>query len=200
VWRLSKRAPRARAGVRGWAGVCTEGPRAERRRWRWLSRNSASANLERANAGAREACATACAGASSAGRWRARGGERELVERDVAARAGASSTQRAGVQALGGRRAGSASSAGTRVRAREWRDKAEAMPVQQMRKKRSSSTRWLRRKQRRRFDNSWSANSMASRVSFQGLTTSSAQHGAAEATDSDAATSMAWRIERVAAE
>jgi hypothetical protein len=56
----------------------------------------------------------------------------------VATRAGASGTQRAGVQALGGRRTGSASSAGTRVRAREWRDKAEATPVQQMRKKRSN--------------------------------------------------------------
>jgi hypothetical protein len=65
-----------------------------------------------------------------------------------------------------------------------------------MRKKRSSSTRWSRRKQRRRFDNSWSANSMASRVSVQGLTTSSAQRGAAEATDSDAATLLAGRVGR----
>jgi hypothetical protein len=37
---------------------------------------------------------------------------------------------------------------------------------------------------------------MASRVSFQGLTTSSAQRGAAEATDSDAATSLARRVGR----
>jgi hypothetical protein len=94
--------------------------------------------VERADAGAREACVTACTGASSVGRWRARGGIREMVERDVTARAGASSTQRAGEQALGGRRTGSASSAGTRGRAREWRDKAEATPVQQMRKKRSN--------------------------------------------------------------
>jgi hypothetical protein len=76
------------------------------------------------------------------------------------------------------------------------RDKAEATPVQQMRRNRGSSTRWLRRKQRRGFDSSWSANSMASRVSFQGLTTSSAQRGAAEATDSDAATSLARRVRR----
>jgi hypothetical protein len=46
------------------------------------------------------------------------------------------------------------------------------------------------------FDNSWSANSMASRVSFQGLTTSSAQRGATEATDSDAATNLARRVGR----
>jgi hypothetical protein len=50
--------------------------------------------MERADAGAREACVTACAGARSAGRWRVRGGIRELVEHDVAARAGASGTQR----------------------------------------------------------------------------------------------------------
>jgi hypothetical protein len=37
---------------------------------------------------------------------------------------------------------------------------------------------------------------MASRVSFQDLTTSSAQRGAAEATDSDAATSLARRVGR----
>jgi hypothetical protein len=37
---------------------------------------------------------------------------------------------------------------------------------------------------------------MASRASFQGLTTSSAQRGAAEATDSDAATSLARRVGR----
>jgi hypothetical protein len=120
AWKLSRRAPRARAGVRGWAGVCTEGPGAEHRRRCWLGWSGASTNVERADAGAREACATACAGASSAGRWRARGGVRQLVERDVTARAGASGTQRAGVQALGGRRTGSASSAGTCVRAREW--------------------------------------------------------------------------------
>jgi hypothetical protein len=119
-------APRTRAGVRGWAGVCAEGPGAERHRRRWLGRSGASANVERADAGAREACATACAGASSVVRWRARGGVRELVERDVMARTGASGTQRAGVQALGGRRTGSASSAGTRVRAWEWRDKTGA--------------------------------------------------------------------------
>jgi hypothetical protein len=65
-----------------------------------------------------------------------------------------------------------------------------------MRRRRSSSTRWSRRKQQHGFDNSWSANSMASRVSFQGLTTSSAQRGAAEATDSDAATSLARRVGR----
>jgi hypothetical protein len=35
---------------------------------------------------------------------------------------------------------------------------------------------------------------MASRVSFQGLTTSTAQCGAAEATDSDAATNLARRV------
>jgi hypothetical protein len=52
-------------------------------------------------------------------RERARGGVRELVERDMAARAGASGTQRAGVLALGGRRIDGASSAGMRVRARE---------------------------------------------------------------------------------
>jgi hypothetical protein len=75
--------------------------------------------MERADAGAREACATACIGASNAGRWHVRGGVWELVERDVAARAGASGTQRTGVQALGCRRTGGASSAGTRVRARE---------------------------------------------------------------------------------
>jgi hypothetical protein len=59
------------------------------------------------------------AGAAQVRRERARGGVRELVERDVAARAGASGTQSAGVQALSGRRTGGASSAGTRVRARE---------------------------------------------------------------------------------
>jgi hypothetical protein len=37
---------------------------------------------------------------------------------------------------------------------------------------------------------------MASRVSFQGLTMSSAQRGAAEATDSDAATLLARRVGR----
>jgi hypothetical protein len=78
-----------------------------------------ASGMERADACAREACATACAGARSAGRWRACGGVRELVERDVAARAGARGTQRTGVQALGGRRTGGASNAGTRVRARE---------------------------------------------------------------------------------
>jgi hypothetical protein len=72
-------------------------------------------------------------------------------------------------------------------------DKAEATRVQQMRKKRSYSTRWSRRKQRSGFDNSWSANSMTSRASFQGSTTSSARRGAAEATDSDAATLLARR-------
>jgi hypothetical protein len=76
------------------------------------------------------------------------------------------------------------------------RDKAEATQVQQMKRKRSSSTRWSRRKRRRGFDSSWSANSMASRVSFQGLTTSSAQRAAVEATDSDAATSLARRVGR----
>jgi hypothetical protein len=65
-----------------------------------------------------------------------------------------------------------------------------------MRRKRSNSTKWSRRKQRRGFDNSGSANSMVSRVSFQDLTTSSAQRGAAEATDSDAATSLARRVGR----
>jgi hypothetical protein len=75
-------------------------------------------------------------------------------------------------------------------------DKAEATRVQQMRKKRSNSTRWSRRKQRHGFDSSWSANSIASRVSFQSLTTSSAHRGAAEATDSDAATSLARRVGR----
>jgi hypothetical protein len=75
-------------------------------------------------------------------------------------------------------------------------DKAETTPVQQMRRKRSNSTKWSRRKQRRGFDNSGSANSMVSRVSFQDLTTSSAQRGAAEATDSDAATSLARRVGR----
>jgi hypothetical protein len=59
------------------------------------------------------------AGATQVRHERARGGVRELVERDVAARAGASGTQRAGVQALGGRRTGGASSAETRVRAQE---------------------------------------------------------------------------------
>jgi hypothetical protein len=65
-----------------------------------------------------------------------------------------------------------------------------------MRRKRSNSMKWSRRKQRRGFDNSGSANSMVSRVSFQDLTTSSAQRGAAEATDSDAATSLARRVGR----
>jgi hypothetical protein len=45
-------------------------------------------------------------------------------------------------------------------------DKAETTPVQQMRRKRSNSTKWSRWKQRRGFDNSGSANSMVSRVSF----------------------------------
>jgi hypothetical protein len=64
------------------------------------------------------------------------------------------------------------------------------------REQRSSSTRWSRRKQRRGFDSSWSANSMTSRASFQGSTTSSARRGAAEATDSDAATLMVRRAGR----
>jgi hypothetical protein len=92
-------------------------------RMRWMraapSKQWRAGRMERADAGAREACATACAGASSAGRWRAHGGVRELLERDVEARAGASGTQRAGVQALGGRRTGGVSSTGMRVRARE---------------------------------------------------------------------------------
>jgi hypothetical protein len=46
------------------------------------------------------------------------------------------------------------------------------------------------------FGNNLPANSMASRVSFQGSTTSSARHGAAEATDSDAATLLARRARR----
>jgi hypothetical protein len=46
------------------------------------------------------------------------------------------------------------------------------------------------------FGNNLPANSMASRVSFQGLTTSSARRGAAEATDSDAATLLARRAGR----
>jgi hypothetical protein len=46
------------------------------------------------------------------------------------------------------------------------------------------------------FDSSLSANSMASRASFQGSTTSSAQRGVTEATDSDAATVMARRVGR----
>jgi hypothetical protein len=46
------------------------------------------------------------------------------------------------------------------------------------------------------FGNSLPVNSMASRVSFQGSTTSSAQRGAAEATDSDAATLLARRARR----
>jgi hypothetical protein len=58
-------------------------------------------------------------GAAQVRRERARGGVRELVECNVAARAGASGTQRTGVQALGGRRTGGANSAETRVRARE---------------------------------------------------------------------------------
>jgi hypothetical protein len=56
--------------------------------------------------------------------------------------------------------------------------------------------RWSRRKQRRGFNSSWSANSMASRVSFQSLITSSAQRGAAGATDGDATTSLVWRVRR----
>jgi hypothetical protein len=76
------------------------------------------------------------------------------------------------------------------------RDKAETTPVQQMKRKRSNSTRWSRRKQQRGFDSSWSANSMASRVSFQSLTTSSAQREAEKATDSDAATNLARRVGR----
>jgi hypothetical protein len=64
------------------------------------------------------------------------------------------------------------------------------------REQRSSSTRWSRRKQRRGFDSSWSANSMTSRASFQGSTTSSARRWAAEATDSDAATLMARQAGR----
>jgi hypothetical protein len=76
------------------------------------------------------------------------------------------------------------------------RDTAEATRVQQMRRKKSSSTRWSRRKQRRGFDSSLSANSMASKVSSQGLTTSSAQRGVAEAIVSDAATSLARRVGR----
>jgi hypothetical protein len=59
------------------------------------------------------------AGAAQVRRERARGGVRELVERDVVVRVGASGTQRAGVQALGGWRTGGANSAETRVRARE---------------------------------------------------------------------------------
>jgi hypothetical protein len=43
------------------------------------------------------------------------------------------------------------------------------------------------------FGSSLSANSMASRASFQGSTTSSVRRGAAEATDSDAATLMVRR-------
>jgi hypothetical protein len=46
------------------------------------------------------------------------------------------------------------------------------------------------------FGSSLSANSMASRASFQGSTTSSARRGAVEATDSDAATPMARRAGR----
>jgi hypothetical protein len=64
------------------------------------------------------------------------------------------------------------------------------------REQRSSSTRRSRQKQRRGFDSSWSANSMASRASFQGSTTSSARRGVAKATDSDAATLMARRAGR----
>jgi hypothetical protein len=64
------------------------------------------------------------------------------------------------------------------------------------REQRSSSTRWSRRKQRHGFNSSWSANSMTSRASFQGLTTSSARRGAAEATDSDAAMLLARRARR----
>jgi hypothetical protein len=50
--------------------------------------------------------------------------------------------------------------------------------------------------QQRGFDSSWFANSMASRASFQGLTTSSAQRGTVVAADSDAATSLARRVGR----
>jgi hypothetical protein len=46
------------------------------------------------------------------------------------------------------------------------------------------------------FGSNLSANSMASRASFQGSTTSSARRGAAEATDSDAAVVMARRAGR----
>jgi hypothetical protein len=46
------------------------------------------------------------------------------------------------------------------------------------------------------FGNSLPANSMVSRVSFQGSTTSSARRGAAKATDSDAATHLARRAGR----
>jgi hypothetical protein len=52
------------------------------------------------------------------------------------------------------------------------------------------------RNNRSGFGNSLPANSMASRVSFQGSTTSSARRGAAEATDSDAATLLARRAGR----
>jgi hypothetical protein len=94
-------------------------------------RRSASANAERVRKSAvqvepRSGCDSVAlkhglvsAGAAQVRREHARGGVRELVERDVAARAGASSTQRAGVQTLGGPRTGGASNARTRVRARE---------------------------------------------------------------------------------
>jgi hypothetical protein len=56
------------------------------------------------------------------------------------------------------------------------------------------------RSNRGEFGNSLPASSMASRVSFQGSTTSSARRGAAEATDSDAATLLARRAGRRSSE